>query len=119
MARGFSIIHTSSVTAYKGNPNLLDYASTKGSLIAFTRSLAIQLAEKGIRVNAVAPGPIWTPLIVSSFSEEKIKTFGSDTPVKRVGQPFEVAPAFVFLASEEWWLMANMCECNGYRCLAR
>jgi NAD(P)-dependent dehydrogenase (short-subunit alcohol dehydrogenase family) len=89
------------VTAYRGSDHLLDYSATKGAIIAFTRSLAKNLAEKGIRVNAVAPGPIWTPLIVSSFSEKKLRKFGKDTPMKRAGQPEEVAPCYVFLASTD------------------
>lgn len=96
---GSAIINTTSVTAYKGSPQLLDYASTKGAIVSFTRSLSQGLAEKGIRVNAVAPGPIWTPLIPSTFPEEKVETFGADVPLKRAGQPEEVAPAYVFLAS--------------------
>jgi NAD(P)-dependent dehydrogenase (short-subunit alcohol dehydrogenase family) len=99
LRKGSAIINTTSVTAYKGNPQLLDYSSTKGAIVAFTRSLSMGLAEKGIRVNAVAPGPIWTPLIPSTFPEEKVETFGSDVPLKRVGQPEEVAPSYVFLAS--------------------
>lgn len=99
-ARG-AIVNTTSVTAYKGSPQLLDYSSTKGAIVAFTRSLSGSLAEQGIRVNAVAPGPIWTPLIVSTFPEEKVETFGQDVPMKRAGQPSEVAPAFVFLASQD------------------
>jgi NAD(P)-dependent dehydrogenase (short-subunit alcohol dehydrogenase family) len=101
MKRGGAIINTASVTAYHGNPMLLDYSSTKGAIVSFTRSLSLSLVEKGIRVNAVAPGPIWTPLITSTFPEEKISTFGKDTPMKRAGQPAEVAPCFVFLASED------------------
>ncbi|MCY7349392.1 MAG: SDR family oxidoreductase [Cytophagaceae bacterium] len=101
LKKGDSIINTTSITAYRGSKELLDYASTKGAITAFTRSLAQNLAEKGIRVNAVAPGPIWTPLIPSTFDEEKVKTFGHDTPMKRPGQPSEVAPCFVFLASED------------------
>ncbi|CAM0958275.1 unnamed protein product [Alopecurus aequalis] len=96
-----SIINTTSVNAYKGNKTLLDYTATKGAIVAFTRALSMQLAEKGVRVNGVAPGPIWTPLIPASFHEEKVKQFGSETPMKRAGQPAEVAPCFVFLASEQ------------------
>lgn len=96
-----AVINTASVTAYKGHPTLIDYASTKGAIIAFTRSLALNLAARNIRVNAVAPGPIWTPLIPSTFPEEKVETFGKDTPMGRAGQPSELAPAYVFLASED------------------
>jgi NAD(P)-dependent dehydrogenase (short-subunit alcohol dehydrogenase family) len=95
------IINTTSVVSYKGSPALLDYSSTKGALTAFTRSLSQHLADKKIRVNAVAPGPIWTPLIVSSLEPQKAADFGKDTPMKRPGQPAELAPAFVFLASED------------------
>lgn len=95
------IINTTSVTAYRGSEKLLDYSSTKGAIVAFTRSLALSLSEQGIRVNGVAPGPIWTPLIVSTFPPKKIETFGSDIPMKRAGQPAEVASCFVFLASQE------------------
>lgn len=98
---GSSIVNTASVTAYKGSPQLLDYSSTKGAEIAFTRSLSLNLIEKGIRVNAVAPGPIWTPLIPSTFPAEKVETFGADTPMKRPGQPEEVANCYVFLASDD------------------
>jgi NAD(P)-dependent dehydrogenase (short-subunit alcohol dehydrogenase family) len=101
LASGSTIINTSSVTAYRGSPGLLDYSSTKGAIVSFTRSLALNLADRGIRVNGVAPGPIWTPLIPATFDEEKVSTFGSDTPLQRAGQPFEVAPAFVFLASTD------------------
>ncbi|MCC2644639.1 MAG: short-chain dehydrogenase/reductase [Burkholderiales bacterium] len=100
MKKGAAIINTVSVVAYKGNPMLLDYSSTKGANLAFTRALAASLASKGIRVNAVAPGPIWTPLIPASFSQDKLKEFGKDTPMGRMGQPFELAPAYVYLASE-------------------
>lgn len=98
---GSSIINTTSVTAYRGSEALLDYSSTKGAIVAFTRSLSQNLASKGIRVNAVAPGPIWTPLIPSTFPHEKVATFGKDTPMGRAGQPSDVAPCFVFLASTD------------------
>jgi NAD(P)-dependent dehydrogenase (short-subunit alcohol dehydrogenase family) len=96
-----AIINTTSVTAYRGSPHLLDYSATKGAIVAFTRSLSKALAEKGIRVNGIAPGPIWTPLIPSTFPPEKVATFGSDVPLKRAGQPEEVAPSYVFLASDD------------------
>lgn len=99
MPQGSSIINTASITAYRGSPDLLDYSSTKGAIVAFTRSLSLQLEDKKIRVNAVAPGPIWTPLIPSTFEEQKVGEFGADTPMKRPGQPDEVAPSYVFLAS--------------------
>jgi NAD(P)-dependent dehydrogenase (short-subunit alcohol dehydrogenase family) len=98
---GSAIINTTSVTAYRGSGHLLDYSSTKGAIVAFTRSLSEALAEKNIRVNAVAPGPIWTPLIPSTFPAEKVASFGSDVPLKRAGQPMEVAPSYVFLASND------------------
>jgi NAD(P)-dependent dehydrogenase (short-subunit alcohol dehydrogenase family) len=98
---GDCIINTTSVTAYRSSPALIDYSSTKGAITTFTRSLATNLTEKQIRVNAVAPGPVWTPLIVSSFDTEKIKSFGSETAMKRAGQPSELGPAYVFLASDD------------------
>lgn len=101
LKQGSTIINTTSVTAYKGNPQLLDYSSTKGAIVAFTRSLSQSLVPKGIRVNGVAPGPIWTPLIPSTFPEEKVERFGAQVPMKRAGQPEEVAPCYVFLASED------------------
>jgi len=101
LKKGSTIVNTASITAYRGSENLLDYSSTKGAIVAFTRSLSGQLVEKGIRVNAVAPGPIWTPLIPSTFPAEKVATFGSDTPMKRPGQPEEVANCYVFLASDD------------------
>jgi NAD(P)-dependent dehydrogenase (short-subunit alcohol dehydrogenase family) len=101
LSEGDCIINTTSVTAYRSSPALIDYSSTKGAITTFTRSLATNLVEKKIRVNAVAPGPVWTPLIVSSFDEEKIKKFGSETAMKRAGQPSELGPAYVFLASED------------------
>ncbi|TVZ26672.1 NAD(P)-dependent dehydrogenase (short-subunit alcohol dehydrogenase family) [Gillisia sp. Hel_I_86] len=99
LKKGDTIINTTSVTAYRGSEHLLDYSSTKGAIVSFTRSLSKMLAEKGIRVNAVAPGPIWTPLIPSTFDD--VSDFGQDTPLGRAGQPSEVAPAFVYLASED------------------
>lgn len=101
LERNARIINTASVTAYRGSPHLIDYASTKGAIIAFTRSLALSLVERGIRVNAVAPGPVWTPLIPSSFSPEDVSKFGANVPLGRPAEPDEIAPCFVFLASED------------------
>lgn len=104
LREGSSIINTTSVTAYQGNKDLIDYSAAKGAIVALTRSIALSLVEQGIRVNAVAPGPIWTPLIPASFSAEEVRTFGSGTskvPMLRAGQPCEVAPCYVFLASDD------------------
>jgi NAD(P)-dependent dehydrogenase (short-subunit alcohol dehydrogenase family) len=101
LKKGAAIINTTSVTAYRGSPQLLDYSATKGAIVAFTRSLALNIVSRGIRVNAVAPGPIWTPLIPATFPREKVETFGSDVPMRRAGEPEEVAPCYVFLASDE------------------
>lgn len=101
LVKGSAIINTTSVTAYRGSPSLLDYSSTKGAIVTFTRSLATQLLERGIRVNGVAPGPIWTPLIVGSFDKKKVATFGTDAPMKRAGEPAEIAPSYLFLACED------------------
>jgi NAD(P)-dependent dehydrogenase (short-subunit alcohol dehydrogenase family) len=107
LKEGSAIINTTSVTAYQGNPQLLDYSSTKGAIVAFTRSLSKSLVEKGIRVNGVAPGPIWTPLIPSTFPEEKVAEFGKEVPMQRAGQPEEVASCYVFLASNDASYMAG------------
>jgi NAD(P)-dependent dehydrogenase (short-subunit alcohol dehydrogenase family) len=101
MKEGDCIINTSSISAYRSAPDLIDYSSTKGAITTFTRSLAANLAKKKIRVNGVAPGPIWTPLVVSTFEEDKIKSFGRETSMERAGQPSELGPAYVFLASED------------------
>lgn len=98
---GSAIVNTASITAYKGNPTLIDYSSTKGAIVSFTRSLSMSIVEKGIRVNAVAPGPIWTPLIPSTFDAKKVSEFGATQPMKRPGQPEELAPAYVYLASND------------------
>ena len=98
---GGCIINTASVTAYRGSPSLIDYASTKGAIVSFTRSLASNLVKRKIRVNGVAPGPVWTPLIASTFKPEKVSNFGSDVPMARAGEPAEIAPSYLFLASED------------------
>lgn len=101
MMEGNAIINTASVTAYRGSDHLIDYASTKGAIVSFTRSLAKNLADKKIRVNAVAPGPIWTPLVINAFDNAQLKKFGKDSPMGRAGYPYEVAPAYVYLACED------------------
>lgn len=115
MANGSAIINSTSVTAYRGSSSLIDYATTKGAILSFTRSLSANLIEKGIRVNAVAPGPIWTPLIVATFEEEKVTKHGSDTPMKRSGEPVEVAPSYLFLASndESSYITGQVLHPNG------
>ncbi len=101
MEKGSTIVNTTSVTAYRGSDHLLDYSSTKGAIVSFTRSLAKNLVEKEIRVNGVAPGPVWTPLIPATFSKKEVKEFGTHTPMKRAGEPDEIAPCYVFLASAD------------------
>ena len=114
LKEGSSIINTTSVTAYRGNPYLLDYSATKGAIVSFTRSLSGILNGRKIRVNAVAPGPIWTPLITTTFPDESLDTFGKDTPMQRAGQPAEVAPAYVFLASEDAsYITGQVIHVNG------
>ncbi|MCT4596198.1 MAG: SDR family oxidoreductase [Anaeromicrobium sp.] len=114
LKEGSSIINTASVTAYKGNEQVMDYASSKGAVVSLTRSLAISLSDKRIRVNGVAPGPIWTPLIAATFSPQKITEFGKNTEFGRVGQPVEVAPAYVYLASvDSSYVTGQMIHVNG------
>ncbi|MDT3405566.1 SDR family oxidoreductase [Mucilaginibacter terrae] len=114
LSEGDTIINTTSVTAYRASPGLIDYSSTKGAIVTFTRSLSKNLAEKKIRVNGVAPGPIWTPLIVSTFDEEKVKSFGKDVPMARAGQPSEVGPTYVFLASQDAsYITGQIIHVNG------
>ena len=114
--KGGVIINCASVTAYQGSPELLDYSATKGAIVAFTRSLSQALADKKIRVNAVAPGPIWTPLIPATFPAHEVATFGSDTPLGRAGEPEEVATSFVFLASEDSsYMTGQVLHPNGGR----
>jgi len=111
---GSVIINTASITAYEGHDQLIDYSATKGAVVSFTRSLSESLCKLGIRVNGVAPGPIWTPLIPSSFQADHVATFGSTTPMKRAGQPKELAPAYVFLASEDSsYMSGQILHING------
>ncbi|NSL89676.1 SDR family oxidoreductase [Chitinophaga sp. Mgbs1] len=101
LKKGSSIICTTSVTPYRGSSHLIDYSATKGAIVSFVRSLSASLADKGIRVNGVAPGPVWTPLIPATFKAEEVASFGSDVPLKRAGEPVEIAPCYVFLASDD------------------
>lgn len=112
--KGASIINTTSITAYEGNEQLLDYSATKGAIVTFTRSLSASLVKQGIRVNGVAPGPIWTPLIPSTFPAEQVAEFGSTTPMGRAGQPYELAPSYVFLASDDSsYITGQVIHVNG------
>jgi len=114
LKEGDSIINTTSVTAYRGSEHLVDYSSTKGAIVSFTRSTSAMLAEKGIRVNGVAPGPIWTPLIPASFEPDEVAEFGKKVPMKRAGQPSEVGPVYVFLASEDAsYITGQIIHVNG------
>lgn len=114
LSKGSSIINTTSITAYRGSPQLLDYASTKGAIVAFTRSLSMNVVGQGIRVNAVAPGPIWTPLIPSTFPPDQVAEFGATQPMKRPGQPEELAPAYVYLAStDSSYVSGQVIHVNG------
>lgn len=109
-----SIINTTSITAYRGNPLLIDYSATKGAIVSFTRALAVNVAEQGIRVNGVAPGPIWTPLIPATFDDQAVATFGSDTPMKRPGQPHELAAAYVYLGCDDSsYMSGQIMHING------
>jgi NAD(P)-dependent dehydrogenase (short-subunit alcohol dehydrogenase family) len=114
LKKGASIINTTSITAYEGHKTLLDYSATKGAIVTFTRSLSLALVDKGIRVNAVAPGPIWTPLIPASFDAKKVSQHGSSAEMERAGQPNEIAPCFVFLASPEAsYITGQVLHANG------
>ncbi|MBE3556791.1 MAG: glucose 1-dehydrogenase [Firmicutes bacterium] len=111
---GSAIIHTTSITAYEGNPILLDYSASKGAIVAFTRSLALSLSPRGIRVNAVAPGPVWTPLIPASFAPDQVASFGADTSMRRAAQPAELAPAYLFLACDDSsYMSGQVLHVNG------
>ncbi|BCJ87111.1 SDR family oxidoreductase [Effusibacillus dendaii] len=114
MKKGSSIINTASIVAYQGFKTMIDYSATKGAVVSFTRSLSLNLIEQGIRVNGVAPGPIWTPLIPASFTLQQVAEFGSDTPMDRPGQPVELAPAYVYLASDDSsYMSGQILHVNG------
>lgn len=114
MKKGANIINTTSVTAYRGSGGLIDYSATKGAIVSFTRSLSANLVDNGIRVNGVAPGPVWSPLVPTSFPPEKVSTYGTDTPMKRPGQPIEIASAYVFLASNDAsYITGQIIHVNG------
>ncbi|HET7580980.1 MAG TPA: SDR family oxidoreductase [Bacillales bacterium] len=114
LSPGSAIINTASITAYKGNATLIDYSATKGAVVSFTSSLSQSLVDRGIRVNGVAPGPIWTPLIPSTFPPEQVQAFGSDTPMKRAGQPEELAASYVFLACDDSsYMTGQLLHVNG------
>lgn len=113
LKKGAAIINTTSVTAYRGSAGLLDYSATKGAVASFTRSLALSLVKKGIRVNAVAPGPVWTPLIPSTFKAKDVAEFGSEVPMARAGEPAEIAPAYVFLAADAPYMTGQVLHPNG------
>jgi NAD(P)-dependent dehydrogenase (short-subunit alcohol dehydrogenase family) len=116
MKNGAAIINSTSVTAYQGHPSLIDYSATKGAIVSFTRSISLELIDRGIRVNAVAPGPVWTPLIPASFAEEKVTRFGLNTPIGRAGQPEEIAPCYVFLAcTDSSYMNGQVLHPNGGR----
>jgi len=114
LPEGGTIVNTTSVTAYQGNPSLIDYSATNGAIVSLTRALSQSLVSRGIRVNAVAPGPVWTPLIPATFPEEKVEDFGVQTPMDRVGQPAELAPAYVYLASpDSSFVTGQVIHANG------
>ena len=116
MKPGGAIINTTSVAAYEGSERLIDYSAAKGAIVSFTRSLSLSLAKRGIRVNAVAPGPVWTPLIPSSFPNGRFPQFGKNTPLGRAAQPFELAPAYVYLASDDAaYVTGQVLHVNGGR----